>query len=104
MPTKWHCARLQIILDESGSRKRLYMTTVYDWVTVAIFAGLVVLFLQRSSGPPEDFDALHHYAFPSIGCMATNYLGNEGYHLLAVIMLVAVLAYIWYFLKPLKFR
>ena len=24
------------------------METVYDWVTVAIFAGLVVLFMQRS--------------------------------------------------------
>ncbi len=24
------------------------METVYDWVTMAIFAGLVVLFLQRS--------------------------------------------------------
>ena len=30
------------------------METVYDWVTVAIFAGLIVLFLQRSVGPERD--------------------------------------------------
>ena len=26
------------------------MQTIYDWVTVAIFAGLIVIFLQRSVG------------------------------------------------------
>ena len=29
------------------------METVYDWVTVAIFAGLVVLFVQRSTTEEE---------------------------------------------------
>jgi hypothetical protein len=27
------------------------MKTVFDWLTVAIFAGLAVVYLQRSAGP-----------------------------------------------------
>lgn len=33
------------------------METVYDWVSLAIFAGLIVLFLQRSTGDRAEKDA-----------------------------------------------
>lgn len=75
------------------------MRTVYDWVTVAVFAGLVVLFLQRST-KDEPGDYLWQYFPPAIGCALTNYLGNEGLHLLAVATLVATLGYIFQVLKP----
>ena len=33
------------------------MQTVYDWVSLGIFAGLVVLFLQRSTSETTEKDA-----------------------------------------------
>jgi len=54
------------------------MQTIYDWVTVAFFAGLVVLLLQRSIGPEESQDSMYHYIAPALGCAVTNWLGNNG--------------------------
>ena len=75
------------------------METVYDWVTVAVFVGLAVLFLQRSS-EEEPRDRIYHYVPPAVGCAVSNYLGNEGYMIPAVAVIVAVMAYIFHFLKP----
>ncbi len=75
------------------------MTTVYDWTTMIVFAGLVVLFLQRSQG--EARDQLWHYLVAAVGCAGTNYLGNEGYNLVAVATGVATLAFIFIVLRPL---
>jgi hypothetical protein len=75
------------------------METVYDWVTVAVFAGLAVLFLQRSS-EEQPRDKIVHYLPPAAGCGVSNYLGNEGFTLPAVGLLVAVMAYIYFVLKP----
>ena len=65
------------------------MQTVYDWATMIVFAGLIVLFLQRSQGEPRDH--LWQYLLAAVGCAGTNYLGNEGlklesltYHLAAI--------------------
>lgn len=76
------------------------MQTIYDWVTVAIFAGLIVIFLQRSFDDKGPDDSIWSYLPPSIGCAVANYLGNEGYTILAVCAIVAVLAYIWFVIKP----
>lgn len=82
------------------------METIYDWVTVAIFAGLIVLFLQRSSGEGEPEDSIWQYLAASIGCAVANYLGNHEeipYHdVLAIVVLGGTVAYVWYALKPLK--
>lgn len=75
------------------------MKTIYDWLTVAIFAGLIVLFLQRSMQDQPN-DKLWHYLVASVGCAVTNYFGNEQQHVLAVVSLVAVCAFIYYFIKP----
>ncbi|MES2498373.1 MAG: XrtV sorting system accessory protein [Pseudomonadota bacterium] len=84
------------------------METVYDWLTVAIFAGLVVLFLQRSTadGPPRD--SMLQYLGASAGCAVANYFGNKAvggggilYHLIAVAIIVATIAYIHIALRPL---
>ena len=58
------------------------METVYDWVTVAIFAGLVVLFVQRSTSEEElrERDSLLLYLAAALGCAVANYLGNQGWH------------------------
>ena len=76
------------------------MQTVYDWLTVAIFAGLITLFLQRSS-VDEPKDKLQHYAPAAIGCAVANYLGNQGQDILAVVCILAIAIYVWLVLKPL---
>lgn len=88
------------------------METVYDWVTVAIFAGLIVLFLQRSSGAGEPQDSIWQYLIASVGCAVANYLGNQAVkheggvdylnHGLAIVVLAGTIAYIWIVLKPLS--
>jgi hypothetical protein len=78
------------------------METVYDWVTLAIFAGLVVLFLQRSS-QEEPADSLWSYLGAGVGCAVANYFGNEGYDIVAVAVIAATAAFIWIVLKPFRF-
>ncbi len=75
------------------------METPYDWITVALFAGLVVVFLQRSVNE-GDHDSILSYLPAVIGCAVCNYLGNEGYDLVAIVGLVALVAYIWLVIKP----
>ena len=76
------------------------METPFDWITVIIFAGMIVLFLQRSSMdvPP---DTVWQYLPPAVGCAIANYLGNEGYTVAAIAMLIAVGAYM---IRVLNFR
>ena len=81
------------------------MQTVYDWATMVVFAGLVVLFLQRSQG--EARDELWQYLVAAVGCAGTNYIGNEAlrlgdtlYHVGAVALMLATLGFIWVVLKP----
>lgn len=77
------------------------METPYDWLTLAIFAGLIILFLQRSTAETPS-DRMIEYAPPAIGCAVANYLGNHDQHALAIIAIVAILVYIWIVLKPLQ--
>jgi hypothetical protein len=79
--------------------------SVYDWVTVAIFAGLVVLFVQRSTAEeqePHQHDSLLLYLVAAVGCAVSNYVGNKGMHFSAVPLIAATLAFIVYFLRPFK--
>lgn len=75
------------------------METPFDWLTVLTFMGLAVLFLQRSTEETPS-DSIWQYLPPAVGCALVNYLGNNGYEVIAIIGLVAVLAYIYYILKP----
>ena len=76
------------------------MESIYDWVTVGLFAALIVLFLQRSSSD-QPSDKLLHYLIAAVGLAVINQLGNNGYHLLAVISLVGIAAFVQLTLKPL---
>lgn len=75
------------------------METIYDWVTILGFAGLVTLFLQRSSleNPP---DSVWQYLPPAIGAAACNYFGNEGQDIVAIAIGLAAIAYVFIVLKP----
>jgi hypothetical protein len=81
------------------------METVYDWVTVGIFAGLIVLFLQRSVGSVRD--QMWPYFVAAVACAVVNQIGNAAieqgeilYHLAAVAGLAAIIAFIHYMLHP----
>jgi hypothetical protein len=78
------------------------METVYDWVTVAIFAGIIVLFMQRSMAEEVERggDSLWLYLGAGVGCAVANYFGNQGQHIIAVLLIAGTLGFILYFLKP----
>lgn len=76
------------------------METVFDWLTVGMFAALVVLFLQRSVSPGPAKDSMLQYIPPAIGCALANYLGNNDQELLAVAIIAAVVVYTFMVLKP----
>lgn len=74
--------------------------TVFDLLTLAIFAGLIVLFLQRSVDPDAPKDHFWQYLVASVGCAVANYAGNEGYALVAVLLIVGTLIFIHRVLRP----
>ena len=78
------------------------MQTPYDWLTIALFAGLIVIFLQRSMGQDEEKDSLLSYFPPAIGCAVVNYLGNKGYDAIAIAGIVAIVIYTQLVIKPFK--
>ena len=74
--------------------------TSFDLVTLAIFAGLVVLFLQRSIDKQEYQDHIWQYLIAACGCALANYVGNQGYVAFAIILVLATLIFIMYVLRP----
>lgn len=81
------------------------METIYDWVSLAIFAGLIVLFLQRSTSErPEKDVSLLYYLGAGVGCALADYAGNHGQDIVAILLLAATVAFILFYLKPFKLR
>jgi hypothetical protein len=81
------------------------MDTIYDWISLAIFAALVVLFLQRSTSGQEEKDvSLLFYLAAGVGCAVADYFGNHGQHIVAVLLLTATVVFIFVYLKPFKPR
>lgn len=80
------------------------METAYDWITVGIFAGLVVLFMQRSVSDeePPEHDSLWLYLGAGAGLAVANYIGNEGVHIIAIPLTIATVGFIIYYLKPFR--
>ena len=83
------------------------METAYDWITVAMFAGLVVLFMQRSTAA-HPRDSLWQYLVAAVGCAVANYFGNHAiedklmsYHAIAVVLIAATIGFVFVVLKPL---
>jgi len=82
------------------------METAYDWISLAIFAGIIVLFLQRSS-MENPSDRMIDYLPPALGCAIANQAGNYAIehdsilmHVVGVALLIGVVVYVWLVLKP----
>lgn len=81
------------------------MSSVYDWVSLAIFAGLVVLFLQRATSDRADEDvSLFYYLGAAVACAIGDYLGNHGQDLVGGVVLAAAVGFIIYYLKPFRLK
>ena len=76
------------------------METVFDWITIALFAGLIVLFLQRSTAEVQ-VDRMIDYLPPALACAFGNYLGNNGHPIIAIVFIMTIPVYVWIVLKPL---
>jgi hypothetical protein len=76
------------------------METAFDWISVALFAGLALLYLQRSTGEPVPGDRIVAYLPPAAACALGNWLGNEGYGAAGALMLAAVPVYAMLVLRP----
>ena len=76
------------------------MKSIYDLVSLCLFAGLAILFLQRSASSKPDRVALWRYGVAGLGCAAADVLGNNGYQIAAIAALAAVVAFSVVMLKP----
>jgi hypothetical protein len=72
--------------------------TIWDWVTIFAFAGLVTLLLQRSSEDTPK-DKLWQYAPPAVACAVANQVGNANYPVFAALILAGVVVYVFWVLK-----
>lgn len=72
------------------------MDTVFDWVTIVIFAGLVTHFLQQSATRGAHLTPLWQYAVAAAGCALANWLGNEGQAVAAGAVIVLTLGFMAY--------
>jgi hypothetical protein len=76
------------------------MKTVYDWITVMIFAGLVTHFLHQSTKPAAPGQSMWLYLVACAGCAVGNWLGNNGWDAAAVALIAATLGYSFYVFGP----
>ncbi len=82
------------------------METVYDWLSVALFATLIVIFVHRAtSEDDEEADQpFWPYLLGGVGCAVGNYFGNEGMMPLAILFLGGTALFIFYYIRPLQGR
>jgi hypothetical protein len=74
------------------------MTTFFDALTVACFIGLVIAFFQFTE---RDTPTLSRYLLSGIALAIANQLGNMGYLVLGIILLIAAMGFVWLsFSKP----
>ena len=75
------------------------MDTPYDWISLAIFSGILALFVkQLREREAPDLHELTHYLIPSVGCSLANYFGNKDMTALAILLILGTIAYIARFL------
>lgn len=74
------------------------MNTIWDWLTIFLFAGLVTLLLQRSSEDTPK-DKLWQYFPAALACAVINYLGNHGVVWAALALLIGLFFYVFLVLK-----
>ena len=80
------------------------MQSIYDVVSLILFVGLAILFLQRSSAKEPDRIPLWTYAVAALGCAAGDILGDAGQAVAAVIVFIALIPFCVVMLRPFDLR
>jgi hypothetical protein len=76
------------------------LKTIYDVIAVVMFAGLAILFLQRSASRTPDAIPIWKYGPPAIGCALADYLGDHGLMVASIVSFLAVAGYSLIVLHP----
>ena len=76
------------------------MKTISDLVSVFLFVGIAILYLQRSASDEPDRVAIWKYAAVAIGCAVSNTLSNKGHPIAGGVLFVGVAAAYLIVLKP----
>ena len=76
------------------------MKTIYDVIAIGLFAGLAILFLQRSASHDPDPIPIWKYGLPAVGCAVADYLGNHDQAILSIILFVGVAGFSVMMLRP----
>lgn len=74
--------------------------TIYDFITLGLFAGLAILFLQRSTEQARD--RMIDYLPPAVGLALANWLGNNDQPIWAIVVIALGIGYTIVVLKPFK--
>ena len=75
------------------------MDTVFDFVSVGLFAGLAILFLQRSAAEEPDTIPMWQYGVAAVMCAGGNWGGNHGYPIVGGVILAVTAVYSIFVLK-----
>lgn len=70
------------------------MSTVYDFMTMGLFAALAVIFLHRSTRPEPDTHPIWMYGLAGVACATANFCGNHGYAFIAVVLMALVTGFL----------
>ena len=76
------------------------MKSIYDVISLILFAGVALLFLQRSASAERDPIPLWRYAISAAGCAAGDLAGNDGLPIAAGLAFIATVAFSFVMLKP----
>ncbi len=76
------------------------MKSIYDIISIALFAGLAILYLQRSAAAEPDPIPLWRYAVAALGCAGADILGNNGFEIPAYAFFAFVVLFTLAMLKP----
>jgi hypothetical protein len=80
------------------------MKTIYDLVSMIAFAGLAILYLQRSASSSPDPVALWKYAVAAIGCGLADYFGDHGMVIASIATFGALALFSVAMLKPFQIK
>jgi hypothetical protein len=76
------------------------MKTISDVVSIILFVGIAILYLQRSASNEPDNVAIWKYAAVAVCCAVSNTLGNNGHPIAASVLFAGVVVAFIFVLKP----
>jgi hypothetical protein len=76
------------------------LKTIYDLIAIGLFAGLAILFLQRSASRALDPIPIWKYGLPAVGCALADYLGDHDQMIASIAIFLVVAVYCVMALHP----